>query len=95
MMACIDIAVVDVALSDGRGDLLIRELRELRPNLKFLLVSGFPTAAIGPSGETPAQVFAKPFTPAQLRDAIAAITSDQPPVRVSEPNLQLARAARR
>ena len=75
----IDVVVVDVALSDGRGDLLAPLLRELRPQLQVILMSGFPTATLGSTGEAPARVLPKPFTPGQLRDAIAAVTSDVAP----------------
>jgi EAL domain-containing protein (putative c-di-GMP-specific phosphodiesterase class I) len=84
----IDVAIVDVALADGRGDVLARGLRELRPKLGVLLVSGFPTASLRPSGEQSAPVLAKPFTPSQLRAAIASVQSDDPQQRVSEPLLQ-------
>ncbi len=84
----IDVAVIDVALADGRGDLLVRGLRELRPHLKFILMSGFPASALGPSGDAPVEILAKPFTPQRLRDAIAGATSDVWPRRRSEPSLQ-------
>ncbi len=80
----IELVVVDVALPDGRGDLLVPLLRELRPELQVVLMSGFPAAALGPTGEAPSRVLAKPFTPNQLRDAIAAATCK---TRRSEPSL--------
>ncbi|HEY3804256.1 MAG TPA: EAL domain-containing protein [Kofleriaceae bacterium] len=82
----IDVLVLDVALRDGRGDLLVPELRELRPTMKVILMSGFPSAALGPTGDAPARMLAKPFTPGQLRDAIGAVTSERAP-RCSDPSL--------
>ncbi len=83
----IEVALVDLALSDARGDLLLRDLRELRPDLHTILMSGFPAGALAPSGDS-VMVLAKPFTPARLRDAIAAATADVIPTRRSEPTLQ-------
>ncbi len=84
----IDVVVVDIALPDGRGDLAVRLLRELRPDLQVIVMSGYPSGAIGPSGDAPAELLAKPFTPARLRDAIAAVTTTDGSVRPSEPTLQ-------
>jgi PAS domain S-box-containing protein len=84
----IDVAVIDIALPDGGGTELARVLRELRPELRVVLMSGFPVAALGPSGDVPIDVLAKPFTPGELRDAIAAATSDgAPPNRTSETSM--------
>jgi EAL domain-containing protein (putative c-di-GMP-specific phosphodiesterase class I) len=84
----IDVVVVDAALSDGRGDMLVRVVRELRPKAAVILMSGFSTGALQPSADAPAAVLVKPFTPATLREVIARVTSDTPAVRCSEPSLQ-------
>ncbi|MEO8845467.1 MAG: EAL domain-containing protein [Kofleriaceae bacterium] len=85
----IDVVMIDIALSDERGDLLVRTLRELRPQLQVILMSGFPSSSLGPSGERSSEVLAKPFTPSQLRDAVAAATfAEGAPLRRSEPSLQ-------
>jgi EAL domain-containing protein (putative c-di-GMP-specific phosphodiesterase class I)/CheY-like chemotaxis protein/nitrogen-specific signal transduction histidine kinase len=67
----IDLALLDVVLADGRGDLLAPQLRELRPALKTLLMSGFPAGALTPAGGVPPDLLVKPFTPSQLRAAVA------------------------
>ena len=67
----IDLVLVDVVLSDGRGDLLIRQLRELRPHLAFVLMSGFSAGALGRDREPLGALLPKPFTPPELRAAIA------------------------
>jgi len=85
----IDVVLLDLALADDRGDLLVRTLHELRPQLRVILMSGFPPSVFGPSGDAPAELLAKPFTPAQLRDAVAAATGEGPAGgRRSEPTLQ-------
>jgi two-component system, cell cycle sensor histidine kinase and response regulator CckA len=66
----IDVAVVDVALGDGRGDTLIGQLRDLRPSLKFVLMSGYPAGALSASGAAPRDLLAKPFSPSELRAAV-------------------------
>ena len=70
----LDAAVLDVILPDSRGDALIYELRDLRPQLEIVLMSGYPEGALAPNEETPASVanlLSKPFTPAELRAAVA------------------------
>ncbi|HEY4176065.1 MAG TPA: EAL domain-containing protein [Kofleriaceae bacterium] len=84
----IHVALLDVVLADGRGDLLARELRGLRTALQVVLMSGYPTGALGPSGDAPSDLLAKPFLPAQLREAIAQVAGASGPVRRSEPTLQ-------
>ncbi|HEY4058867.1 MAG TPA: EAL domain-containing protein [Kofleriaceae bacterium] len=84
----IHVALIDVVLADGRGDLLARELRDLRASLQVVLMSGYPTGALGPSGDAPAGLLAKPFLPAQLREAVAQVASTSGAIRRSEPSLQ-------
>jgi signal transduction histidine kinase/EAL domain-containing protein (putative c-di-GMP-specific phosphodiesterase class I) len=84
----IDVALVDIALPDGRGDLMLRDLRELRPELRVVLTSGFPAGSLHAPGE-PVMLLHKPFTPGRLRDAVAAVTAEHttPATRRSESNL--------
>ncbi len=84
----IHVAVVDVVLGDTRGDLLALELRELRSDLEVVLMSGYPAGALGPAGTVPAGLLAKPFTPEQLRTAVAAVAVTAAPRRLSDPALQ-------
>ncbi|HTR53572.1 MAG TPA: response regulator [Kofleriaceae bacterium] len=67
----IDVVVLDVVLSDGRGDLLIKELQGLRPTIATVLMSGYPAGALTPSGGVPRDLLAKPFSPSELRAAVA------------------------
>jgi hypothetical protein len=67
----LDAAVLDVILPDSRGDALVYELRDLRPRLEVVLMSGYPAGALNPHGETPPNLLTKPFTPAELRTAVA------------------------
>jgi PAS domain S-box-containing protein len=74
--ASIDALLIDVVLSDGRGDTLARQLVELRPDLRVVVTSGFAAGVID-GGPMAARCLAKPYTPAELRAAIAAVTTDQ------------------
>jgi EAL domain-containing protein (putative c-di-GMP-specific phosphodiesterase class I)/response regulator RpfG family c-di-GMP phosphodiesterase len=67
----IELVLVDVVLSDGRGDRLVQQLRELRPSITTVLMSGYPAGALTPTGGMPPDLLAKPFNPAELRAAIA------------------------
>ncbi|HTJ41081.1 MAG TPA: EAL domain-containing protein [Kofleriaceae bacterium] len=64
--AAIDVLLTDVILGGDRGDVLARDLAELRPGLRTVIMSGFPAGAIATSG----RLLQKPFSPAELRTAI-------------------------
>jgi PAS domain S-box-containing protein len=67
----IDLVLLDVVLSDSRGDALTRQLRDVRPTLKILQMSGFPAGALTPYGAYPENLLSKPFSPSELRAAVA------------------------
>jgi EAL domain-containing protein (putative c-di-GMP-specific phosphodiesterase class I)/CheY-like chemotaxis protein len=67
----IDVVLLDVVLSDGRGDVLIHELHDLRPSMAFVLMSGYSAGAIRSSVGIAKHLVSKPFSPAQLRGAVA------------------------
>ncbi|HVV87208.1 MAG TPA: ATP-binding protein, partial [Kofleriaceae bacterium] len=67
----LDLALIDLILPDARGELLIDELRDIRPALRFLTTSGFPVQALSERGPTPVDLLGKPFTPGELRGAVA------------------------
>ena len=67
----IDVVLLDVILTDGRGDKLAPELRALRPGLPIILMSGYPAGALSAQGGAPADLLAKPFSPRELRAAVA------------------------
>ena len=69
----IDVAIVDVVLPDARGDLLVMELRELRPALRTLLMSGYPAGALTPSRRAPLHLLTKPFSPPEVRSMLARV----------------------
>jgi PAS domain S-box-containing protein len=67
----IDVALIDVVLGDGRGEALVDELGRLRPGLATVLMSGYPAGSLVPEGATPPDLLVKPFSPAELRAAVA------------------------
>jgi two-component system cell cycle sensor histidine kinase/response regulator CckA len=75
----IDLGLVDVVLGDGRGDALAGGLREQRPSMQIILMSGYAAGALGAGGATPPRLLAKPFTPSELRAAVARAADAQPP----------------
>jgi PAS domain S-box-containing protein len=82
----IAVVVSDVVLSDGRGERLAEELRALRPEIRVVFASGYAAIA----GIDAAQLLAKPYTPSELRRAVAnALDRDAPvaPDRPSEPRV--------
>jgi hypothetical protein len=71
----IDVVVLDVVLSDGRGDVLVNQLGDLRPTLKHILMSGYPAGALSAGGGAPPDLLAKPFSLLELRAAVARVAS--------------------
>ncbi|MGE0868457.1 MAG: EAL domain-containing protein [Kofleriaceae bacterium] len=67
----IDVVLLDVVLPDGRGEVLMSQLRDLRPSLRFVQMSGYPVGALTTAGAPPNDLLAKPFTPRELRAAVA------------------------
>ena len=89
----IDVAVLDIVISDGRGDLVVEELRELRPAIATVLMSGYPAGALTPSGGVPRDLLAKPFSPPELRAAVArALGFDDDPATAPTARVSLASA---
>jgi CheY-like chemotaxis protein len=64
----IDLLVTDVIMPEMTGRELANRLRQLRPRMKVLYVSGYPADVMGREGILDAGVayLPKPFTPAQL-----------------------------
>jgi len=81
----IDVAVLDVVLPDGRGDQLVHQLRELRPSIKVVMMSGYPAGALSPIGATPPELLAKPFTPSTLRAAVTRVVRADAPRSMTMP----------
>jgi DNA-binding response OmpR family regulator len=68
-------AVIDMALPDGKGDALVRELRVLYPGLPVVISSGYDPKALQPKflGLTAIDYLSKPFSREQLRAALDGI----------------------
>jgi len=60
----IDVVIADLSLPDGDGVTLVRELRQARPSLRALFMSGDPEAEVG------GRFIAKPFG---LKDFLEAL----------------------
>lgn len=73
----IDVLVADWNMPDMKGDELARQLLEQRPEMKFILMSGHPSAAEAING-FPAEQAAfipKPLTPSKLDSTIKELLS--------------------
>jgi PAS domain S-box-containing protein len=80
----IDLVLLDVVLSDVRTDALIHQLRELRPAMRFLQMSGYPVGALTSAGAVPDHLLVKPFTPSELRACVARVLGiDRDPMAAS------------
>lgn len=73
----IDLLVTDISMPRMSGIALRRAFSEFRPATPVLLISGDPGNAI-----TGAQFLPKPFTPGQLRSAVAALLATAQPAAV-------------
>lgn len=71
------ILITDVVMPGMRGTDLAARLRERHPELRVLLISGYSEGEVGDwrSGERGVHFLAKPFRPAELVAAVAALTS--------------------
>jgi CheY-like chemotaxis protein len=71
--APIGLLVTDIVLPRVDGSSLARRLRERWPGLRVLYTSGYGRDAPEPPGSAPSGMLAKPFTPAQLQEAVRAL----------------------
>ena len=74
----IDVAVLDVVLADGHGADLADQLCALRPQIRVILMSGYPAGALNSNGAPPRDLLPKPFTPSELRAAVARVLGPAP-----------------
>ena len=65
----IAVLVTDLVLNDGRGEAIARELTDHRPEMRVVFASGYPATAV--SGVPGVQHVTKPYTPRELRGAVA------------------------
>jgi CheY-like chemotaxis protein len=74
----VDLAIVDLKLADGSGTGLIERLRSLRPELPVIISTGYALGDVDrrvlDTGAGRVVVLEKPWTEAELTDAIAAAT---------------------
>ena len=72
----IDVVVSDVVMPEMDGSTLVDRLRELRPDLAVILMSGYSEKELGTEARRKATVFLeKPFSPDQLAGALRTATS--------------------
>ena len=73
----IDVLVADWNMPGMKGDKLAHQLLEQRPEMKFVLMSGYASAteAINGFPKTQAAFIPKPFTPSKLDSAIKELLS--------------------
>jgi two-component system, cell cycle sensor histidine kinase and response regulator CckA len=77
----IDVLVSDWNMPDMKGDKLARQLLQERPEMKFVLMSGYANAADAINGfpKNQATFIPKPFTPSKLDSAIKELLSTVDP----------------
>lgn len=68
-----DLVITDVMLADGKGSELVSAARSIRPELRFLYISGFDDEVSPAADTSDAEVhfLAKPFHPNQLIQAMS------------------------
>ncbi|MBM4126453.1 MAG: response regulator [Nitrospira sp.] len=73
----IDVLVTDWNMPDMKGDALAHQLLQQRPEMKFVLMSGYPNAAeaINDFPKNQAAFIAKPLTPSKLDSMIKELLS--------------------
>jgi two-component system cell cycle sensor histidine kinase/response regulator CckA len=70
----VDVVMLDVMMPDMNGDLVLRELQRVRPDLPAVVMSGYTTDDIHDlfTGTRVAEFLQKPFSLASLRAALVA-----------------------
>lgn len=84
-IAELDAAVVDLTLPDGPGDAVLRRLRQARPCLPLIAMTGMALAGerYPVEGGEPAYPLMKPFLPAALVEMLERLTGQNPPPKAS------------
>ncbi|MGN2244288.1 response regulator [Frateuria sp. GZRR33] len=77
-LQAIDFIISDYAMPLVSGSEVIRKLRALKPGLPGIIISGYADKAAISGAPEGVIVVSKPFTPAQLQDAIAAAAHARP-----------------
>jgi two-component system cell cycle sensor histidine kinase/response regulator CckA len=72
--APIDLVISDVLMPEMRGPELVSRVRQLRPDLSVLYMSGYSDSTfLEPSALEGASYIQKPFQPVQLSEMVASI----------------------
>ena len=84
-----DVLITDVVMPVMSGREMLREMKAERPNLHFLVISGYDNFALAESPETEGLLWLdKPFKPQQLLDAVrVAIKMQRPSSPTQKPKL--------
>ena len=73
----IDVLVTDVVMPKLSGRALAQRLRDGRPDLAVLFISGYTDAAVIADGEAHTRYLQKPFTADRLLDSVHALTGSR------------------
>ncbi len=75
----IDLAVIDVGLPDGKGDVLVGELRALYPHLAIVIASGYDDTGLRRRFDTDGLVafLRKPYARADMEKAVSAVAGQR------------------
>jgi PAS domain S-box-containing protein len=77
--AGVDLLLTDLVMPGMSGRELARELRELRPDLKILFMSGYSPETIGERSAEEPELLQKPFSSHELLERLRAALSGLPP----------------
>jgi DNA-binding NtrC family response regulator len=75
----IDAFLTDVVMPGRSGPELADIAMEVRPGMPVLFISGYTASALEPRGLAGRTLLEKPFTPAQLEDAVATMLEERAP----------------
>jgi signal transduction histidine kinase/DNA-binding response OmpR family regulator len=84
----LDAAIIDMGLPDAKGDVLVKELRDIYPALPIVISSGYDKAAIRGKFSDLQRIdfLTKPYTEEQLRDALHRVGIDSPALAARDAN---------
>ena len=74
----IDLLLADLAMTTMTGREVARQLRQLRPNLRVLYISGYDCQSTKNANQEPITVFRKPFTGNALVQKVREILNEDP-----------------
>jgi CheY-like chemotaxis protein len=82
-----DIVVTDVVMPELSGPRMVERLREARPDLKVLYITGYADDAVTTASLRAGHelLLEKPFTARALRDAVSTLSRTQTPASLGAP----------